>query len=100
MRQTFPGLAVHQGDAFEFETFIPKGALIAAVVSGIPLLNVPRETRSSLIGRALSAGNNKRFIQLSYSWLPPVQAETGIAISHKSVWRNFPPAHVWIYDSL
>ena len=100
MRQTFPGLVVHSGDALEFEKFIPSSAPIAAVVSGIPLLNIPPANRRSLIARALSTGGNKRFIQLSYGWLPPVPADNGFAISHKTVWRNFPPAHVWTYNSV
>ena len=100
MRQTFPGLVVHNGDALEFEKFIPSSAPVAAVVSGIPLLNIPPAARSSLIARALGFGTNKRFIQLSYGWLPPVPADKGFAITHKTVWRNFPPAHVWTYNSV
>ena len=96
----FPGIAVHHGNALEFEKFIPSNAPIAAVVSGIPLLNVPIEGRRSLVGRALAIGNNTRFIQLSYGWFPPVLAGNRITLLHKVVWRNFPPAHVWTYDLL
>jgi phosphatidylethanolamine/phosphatidyl-N-methylethanolamine N-methyltransferase len=97
MRRDFPGIVVHQGDAMEFEKFLPAGAGIAAVVSGIPLLNFPIEQRRSLLRRALAQPKNRRFIQLSYSWAPPVLAGTSVRISRKTVWRNFPPAHVWTY---
>ena len=100
MRLKFPRVTVHHGNALEFEKFIPSEASIATVVSGIPLLNVPTALRKSLLSRALAIGNNRRFIQLSYSWLPPVLAGNRIAITRKTVWRNFPPAQVWTYDLL
>ena len=37
------------------------------------------------------------FVQLSYSWRPPVAPEPGMTVSRQTVWRNFPPAHVWTY---
>ena len=100
MRSTFPGLIVHQGNAVEFEKVIPSAAPVAAIVSGIPLLNIPLAARKSLIRKAFSIGGNKRFIQLSYSWFAPVPEDKGFEIAHRTVWRNFPPAHVWTYESI
>jgi phospholipid N-methyltransferase len=40
------------------------------------------------------------FIQLSYGWQSPVPAEAGVTVAKKTVWSNFPPAHIWTYRSL
>jgi phosphatidylethanolamine/phosphatidyl-N-methylethanolamine N-methyltransferase len=98
LRQNFPGVTVHAGNALEFEKFIPAGACVATVVSGIPLLNLPKEMRASFVRRALSLKGNRRVIQLSYGWFPPVPAWPAVAVSRRVMWRNFPPALVWTYD--
>jgi phospholipid N-methyltransferase len=72
--------------------------VIAAVVSGLPLLHLPDATRRSLLTRALAAqGPGGLFIQLSYSWRPPVKAGEGVTLTKRAIWQNFPPAHVWTY---
>ena len=98
MRRRFPDARICHGDALNFEGYVPAGAKIAAVVSGLPLLNFPLDTRRSLLERALaSQDEGGRFIQLSYSWRPPVLPGPGMRLRKKTVWRNFPPAHVWTY---
>ena len=98
MRERFPHLTVCDGDALLFESCIPAGTPVAAIVSGLPLLNFPVSTRRSLLRRALRRqGRGGSFIQLSYGWHPPVSPGSGIGLSSKIVWRNFPPAHVWTY---
>jgi phosphatidylethanolamine/phosphatidyl-N-methylethanolamine N-methyltransferase len=100
MRRRFPQVAICRGDALDFEACIPGDAKIAAIVSGLPLLNLPLPVRQSLLRRALAGqGRGGRFIQLSYSWRPPVASEVGMRLSKKVVWRNFPPAHVWTYSA-
>ena len=98
LRTRFPGVHVHHGDGLLFESHIPAGETVAAIVSGLPLLQFPAGTRRSLLRRALAcqpAGG--MFVQLSYSWRPPVPAEPGMTLGKIAVWRNFPPAHVWTY---
>jgi len=98
MRRRFPDIQVIPGDAVVFEACIPSDAKIAAIVSGLPLLNFPHATRRSLLRRALARqGKGGSFIQLSYGWRPPVPAEPCMLLDKKLVWRNFPPAHVWTY---
>jgi len=98
MRERFPEVTVCDGDALLFENCIPARAKVAAVVSGLPLLNLPVPTRRSLLRRALSCqGRGGRFIQLSYGWRPPVLPDASTSLDSKVVWRNFPPAHVWTY---
>jgi phosphatidylethanolamine/phosphatidyl-N-methylethanolamine N-methyltransferase len=100
LRQRFPGVTVVQGDAFAFERHLPAGAPVAAVVSGVPLLNFPLSQRRALITRALALqGPTGRFIQLSYGWRPPISSAFGIAPEKTIVWRNFPPAHVWTFTA-
>lgn len=94
----FPAVTVHHGDAITFESQLAFDAKVAAIVSGLPLLQLPMATRRSLLRRALACqGAGGLFIQLSYSWLPPVPVEPGMTLHKKTVWRNFPPAHVWTY---
>ena len=98
MRRRFPEIQVIPGDALAFEACLPPNAQIAAIVSGLPLLNFPLLIRRSLLRRALaSQDRGGSFIQLSYSWRPPVLPDRGMSLSKKVVWRNFPPAHVWTY---
>lgn len=100
LRAALPRTTIIQGDAFEFERHLPPGTPIAAVVSGIPLLNFAPARRRALIQRALAAqAPGGRFIQLSYSWRPPIENLNGIRPSKTVVWRNLPPAHVWTYHA-
>ena len=101
MRERFPELTLCHGDALLFENWIPCNARVAALVSGLPLLNLPVSTRQSLLRRALRRqGRGGAFIQLSYSWRPPVPPDGGMELESRAVWRNFPPAHVWVYRRL
>ena len=99
LRQQFPVIKFHEGDALSFEKFLPEGAVISAVVSGIPLLNLAVETRRSLLSRAMACQDKGIFIQLSYSWKPPINPILGMSLDRKIVWRNFPPACVWTYKA-
>lgn len=98
LAERFPGVRVVQGDAFQFETYLPLGEPIAAIVSGVPLLNFSLRRRRALIERALVLqGIGGRFVQLSYGWKPPIVSAFGVAPSKEIVWRNFPPAHIWTF---
>jgi len=101
MREHFPAVPLYQGDALRFDSFLPPDAEVAAVVSGLPLLNFPVECRQALLRRAMACQDKGgRFIQLSYGWRPPVPSRSGIAVSRKIIWRNFPPAHVWTFQRI
>jgi phosphatidylethanolamine/phosphatidyl-N-methylethanolamine N-methyltransferase len=95
----FPAVRVHEGDALNFERYLDQGANVAAIVSGLPLLQMPRTTGRSLIRRGLACqGQGGRFIQLSYSWRPPVEPDPCVKLRKIAIWRNLPPAHIWIYS--
>jgi phosphatidylethanolamine/phosphatidyl-N-methylethanolamine N-methyltransferase len=98
LARRFAGVGIMRGDALAFEHYVPDGARIASIVSGLPLLNFPCGVRRALIERALTRqGPHGRFIQLSYGWLPAVAPGRSLAVEKKLVWRNLPPAHVWTF---
>jgi phosphatidylethanolamine/phosphatidyl-N-methylethanolamine N-methyltransferase len=100
LRRRFPSVKNWRGDAFNFENCLPARALVAAIVSGLPLLRFPPAIRQELLTKAFSCqGNDGLFVQLSYSWRPPVPPGPGMTLAKKCVWRNLPPAHVWTYRS-
>ena len=97
VKARFGGVDVRQGDALLFEAYLPPEAEVAAVVSGLPLLNFPLAARKALLARALARVRpGGVFVQLSYSWKPPVPPD-GAKLSRRLVLRNFPPACVWTY---
>jgi len=98
LSRQFPRAKIFCADAFQFDRFLPGDATIAAVISGLPLLNHPVARRAQLIETALDCqGLGGQFVQLSYGWWPPVPAGAHLSLSKLTVWRNLPPAHVWVY---
>ena len=100
LRRLYPTLDVRWGDALRLEDFLTPTGRVSAVVSGLPILHLPPQARRALVNRSLarqSAGG--LFIQLSYGWQPPVPVQARVSIAKKTVWSNFPPAHIWTYRS-
>jgi phosphatidylethanolamine/phosphatidyl-N-methylethanolamine N-methyltransferase len=98
LRRLYPALDVRCGDALRLEDYVKPTASVAAVVSGLPILHLPPEVRRQLVNRSLACqGAGGYFVQLSYGWQPPVPPMSGVSISKKTVWSNFPPAHIWTY---
>jgi phosphatidylethanolamine/phosphatidyl-N-methylethanolamine N-methyltransferase len=99
LREKFPRLEIHNGDAFTFARYLRRDSEIAGVLSGVPLLNFQKRERRTLIETALSlqkAGG--RFVQLSYGWRPAVSQDKYLRVDRTIVWRNFPPACIWNYS--
>ena len=100
LRRLYPTLDVRWGDALRLEDFLTPTCRVSAVVSGLPILHLSPQARHALVNRSLAhqdAGG--LFIQLSYGWQPPVPVEAHVSIAKKTVWSNFPPAHIWTYRS-
>jgi len=97
----FAGVRVINGDAFDLAKALDGHALqpFAAAVSGIPLLNYPPEKRRALLGAVFERMTpGAPFIQFSYGLHPPVPSSNGVSVKLAAfVWRNLPPARVWIY---
>ena len=100
LRERFASLRVIQGDAFKLSKTLAdfRGQKIAAVVSSLPLLNEPPPARAALLDEAFSMmGGDGVYVQFTYGLKAPI-AHPGYAVRRAAtVWRNLPPAHVWVY---
>lgn len=102
LRQRFPGMTVIQGDALDLRNTLGehRDVTFSAVLSGLPLLNVPRAKRApyieGLFDRLAPGG---KIAQLSYSPIPPQDAIPGRFTVEGSKWVTFnlPPGRVWTY---
>lgn len=97
----FPAAKIIRGDAFALDDTLRHAAdrPFSAIVSGIPLLNQPMERRAALIAGALQKlAPGAPFVQFSYGLHPPID-RVGQAFAQRAalVWRNLPPARVWVY---
>tara|TARA_Y100000815_G_scaffold38439_1_gene31761 strand:- start:31247 stop:31885 length:639 start_codon:yes stop_codon:yes gene_type:complete len=102
LRDRFPGANFLQGDAFDLPASLGEAAPPAfdCVISGLPLLNFPKEKRAHLLQTALDLLEPGRpFVQFSYGIIPPIPLSDPSITVTKSRWiiRNVPPARVWVY---
>jgi phosphatidylethanolamine/phosphatidyl-N-methylethanolamine N-methyltransferase len=104
LSERFPHVRVVLGDAAHLaETLRPLGiAGIGAVVSGLPLLSMPRPIQDQIVRSAfalLTPGGP--FIQFTYGPFSPVgRRRLGVTGSvARRIAANFPPASVWVYRS-
>jgi phosphatidylethanolamine/phosphatidyl-N-methylethanolamine N-methyltransferase len=102
LRQRFPGVQVVQGDAYDLGRTL-GGVLrepAAAFVSGLPLFNKPLRMRLALLDQAFAMMRpNAPFVQFTYHAISPIPRSHGNirAQASERVWRNLPPARVWVY---
>jgi phosphatidylethanolamine/phosphatidyl-N-methylethanolamine N-methyltransferase len=102
LSQRFPAATVVRGDAYHLRDTL-AGVLrqpAAAFVSGLPLFNKPLKMRLDLLDQAfalMKAG--APFVQFTYNAISPIPRSHGRVRAEASgrVWRNFPPARVWVY---
>lgn len=112
LQARYPGLDVLEGDAYALKTELEShlgsesGGLdftLGGIVSSLPLLTRPDPVRERLLKDALELLRpGDPFIQFSYSLAPPVRPGCGtISLTHSDwIWRNLPPARVWVYRKL
>src|SRR3954465_6645671 len=69
---------------------------------GLPLLNFPVETRRDLIEAALARlAPGAPYIQFSYGTKPSIPPTERYTVKRAAViWKNLPPARVWVYRSI
>lgn len=100
--ERFPGVRIVRGDAYALAPTL-RGHLeapAAATVSGLPLLLKPEPMRAALIAEAFGLMRaDGIFVQFTYGLASPVPRSpvSFEAEGLPRVWRNFPPARVWIY---
>lgn len=97
----YPKARVIAGDAFDLEKSLGAAttASFAAIVSGLPLLNHPPDRRCAFVDRALERLKpGAPLVQFSYGFRPPAEAPSGaVVVQAAYIWRNLPPARVWVY---
>ena len=102
LRQRFPAATVVQGDAYNLRQTL-DGVLrepAAAFVSGLPLFNKPLKMRLDLLDQAFELMQaDAPFVQFTYNAISPIPRSHGRVRAEASgrVWRNIPPARVWVY---
>ncbi|RIX71763.1 class I SAM-dependent methyltransferase [Acidovorax cavernicola] len=103
LRARFPGLDVRQDPAHEvLDSLACPGP--AAVVSSLPFRSLPQDLHEATVDsieRFLRRVPGSRLVQFTYQPRPPFEASADFRW-HRScvVWRNAPPAGVWVLQSL
>lgn len=102
LRTQFPSAMVVQGDAADLELLVKKiGVRPGAVVSGLPMLSLPKPTRNavfSALEHVLSKGT--RFVQFTYgpsAW-KKIPLPGFHPVAFRRVWGNIPPAAVLTFE--
>lgn len=92
---------VLQGDAQHIPDLLKAKPPLAAVVSALPLLNMPHEVRKNIIAGAFECLHpDGVMVQFTYGPNPPIPVELTDALNIKGqrgikIWNNVPPATVW-----
>ncbi len=103
LRERFAGITVVEGDAYDLKATLPtdNAGPFSAVVSGLPLLTKPLKTRLRLIRDAFEMmAPHAPFVQFTYAAsVPPIpKGLSGVSAEPSDrIWKNFPPARVWVY---
>jgi phospholipid N-methyltransferase len=108
LRQRFPQSRVVCGDARELQALSAAAGYSQegpadAVISGLGLLSMPRQTQRDILAAAFAALKpDGRFIQFTYGPANPVAKEVIEALGLQSrrasfTWWNVPPATVYVY---
>ncbi|HEU4659636.1 MAG TPA: methyltransferase [Pseudolabrys sp.] len=102
LRTRYPAATVVQGDAYHLrrllESLLRDPA--AAVVSSLPLVTKPLRTRLRLIADAMALLTpGAPFVQFTYAMVAPIPKSLSSITAEASelIWRNIPPARVWVY---
>jgi phosphatidylethanolamine/phosphatidyl-N-methylethanolamine N-methyltransferase len=105
LRRRFPQARVVQGDAYELEARLANvlDEPAAAVVCGLPLFTKPEALRLDLLARAFRLMRpDAPFVQFTYAVVSPMPLRNAFFTHQASprIWRNVPPARVWVYRQL
>lgn len=102
LKHDFPRVNFMNGDAFDLEGTLGKlmQQQYDCVISAVPMLNFPMESRIKLIDdllRLLPVG--RPVIQISYGPTSPIVARPDLyTVKHfQFMLRNIPPAQLWCY---
>ncbi len=99
--ERMPGVEVRHGDAMNAAEVAALGPF-SAIISSLPLLNFPDETVARFVESMLELlPPGAPFVQYSYGVRAPVPREADVRVRLAgTVWRNLPPARIWIFESV
>ena len=102
LKRRFPRAAIVCGDAYEVKTTLDGilGEACAGVVSSLPLFTKPLPHRLRLLEDAHDLCRpHAPFVQFTYAMVAPMPPESSgyVTTASERVWRNVPPARVWVY---
>lgn len=104
----FPDVRIELGDARDLADVAARNGFLAsgptdAIVSGLGLLAMPRETQRAILESAFACLRpDGRFVQFTYGPQPPVAADVvaalGLTVRRGDfILLNMPPATVYVY---
>ena len=97
LRRRFPGVRVVRGDATVLSTLLPPQAVVAAIVSSLPLRSLQAAVADAIIDQWQQVlAPEGRVIQFTYSWFSSSRRWTSrfSVCASSMVWANIPPARV------
>jgi len=101
LRQRYPEATVVQADAYRLRDSLGEITRhqASAIVSGLPLMTKPLRMRLRLLREALALLQPQApFVQFTYAVVPPIPKLAGVKVeASERIWRNMPPARVWVY---
>lgn len=99
----YPKVTILDEDAFDYIAKLAKedSGQNYTIISGLPLLVFPKETRIKLREDMLKVvGHTNKIVQFTYGLKSPIPLdETVHAHNSSRVWLNSPPAVVWTYTN-
>jgi phosphatidylethanolamine/phosphatidyl-N-methylethanolamine N-methyltransferase len=102
LKRRFPRATIVCGDAYDVKEAL-DGVLhepSAGFVSSLPLFTRPMSQRVQLLEAAQELSRpHASFVQFTYAVVAPIPARSSryTASASERIWRNVPPARVWVY---
>ena len=102
LKRRFPRATIVCGDAYDVKDAL-DGVLhepSAGFVSSLPLFTRPMSQRGQLLEAAHELSRpHAPFVQFTYAVVAPIPARSSryTASASERIWRNVPPARVWVY---
>jgi phosphatidylethanolamine/phosphatidyl-N-methylethanolamine N-methyltransferase len=105
LRRRFAGPRIIEGDAARLARLLASNGVerVAAVVSSLPLLSLPREVVTGIVHGVFEAlPRGAAMVQFTYGPAPPVPKALRetlhlVGTHGRRIWRNVPPAVVWTF---
>lgn len=102
LRARYPAATIVNGDAYSLHRMLAKIVRdpASAIVSGLPLVTKPLRQRMRLLRDAFALMQpGAPFVQFTYAVVAPIpRSLAGVRVEASDrIWKNLPPARVWVY---